>query len=117
LFAWVTKNQGCRDARSVSWIKLTRADTMTVAAKVAETAQQYRLDAIFIDGGGPGGGEVNRLRQLQARVHRWTGRRGGVLSLTSIRLSSTLTRIREKKAFLSKAQRIWCDTVFRTPRP
>jgi hypothetical protein len=57
-----------RDARSVSWIKLTGADTMTVAAKVAEIAQQRRPDAIFIDGGGPGGGVVDRLRQLQHRV-------------------------------------------------
>jgi hypothetical protein len=40
-----------RDARCVSWIKLTGADTMTVAAKVAEVAQQHRPDAIFIDGG------------------------------------------------------------------
>ena len=57
-----------RDARSVSWIKLVGADTMTVAAKVAEIAQQYRPDAIFIDGGGPGGGVVDRLRQLQHSV-------------------------------------------------
>ena len=57
-----------RDARSVSWIKLTGADTMTVAAKVAEIAQQSRPDAIFIDGGGPGGGVIDRLRQLQHRV-------------------------------------------------
>jgi hypothetical protein len=57
-----------RDARSVSWIKLAGADTMTVAAKVAEIAQQSRPDAIFIDGGGPGGGVVDRLRQLQHRV-------------------------------------------------
>jgi hypothetical protein len=57
-----------RDARSISWIKLTGADTMTVAAKVAEIAQQYRPDAIFIDGGGPGGGVVDRLRQLQHTV-------------------------------------------------
>ena len=41
---------------------------MTVAAKVAEIAQQYRPDAIFIDGGGPGGGVVDRLRQLQHSV-------------------------------------------------
>jgi hypothetical protein len=38
------------------------------AAKVAEIAQQYRPDAIFIDGGGPGGGVVDRLRQLQHAV-------------------------------------------------
>ena len=57
-----------RDARSIPWIKLAGADTMTVAAKVAEIAQQYRPDAIFIDGGGPGGGVVDRLRQLQHSV-------------------------------------------------
>ena len=57
-----------RDARSLSWIKLTGADTMMVAAKVAEIAQQYRPDTIFIDGGGPGGGVVDRLRQLQHSV-------------------------------------------------
>jgi phage terminase large subunit len=42
------------------------ADTMTVAAKVAEIAQQHRPDAIFIDGGGPGGGVIDRLRQFAA---------------------------------------------------
>ena len=41
---------------------------MMVAAKVAEIAQQCRPDAIFIDGGSPGGGVVDRLRQLQHPV-------------------------------------------------
>jgi hypothetical protein len=43
-----------------------RADTMTVAAKVAEIV--HWPDAIFIDGGGPGGVVVDRLRQLRHSV-------------------------------------------------
>jgi hypothetical protein len=38
---------------------------MTVAGRVAELYLQYRADAVFVDGGGVGGGVVDRLRQLQ----------------------------------------------------
>lgn len=41
---------------------------MTVAGKVAECYAQYRADAVFVDGGGVGGGVVDRLRQLQVPV-------------------------------------------------
>jgi hypothetical protein len=41
---------------------------MAVAAKLAELAETYRPDAIFVDGGGPGGGVVDRVRQLGFRV-------------------------------------------------
>ncbi len=61
-----------RDGRSVAPIKLRGqrgvVDTMTVAGKVAEVYAQYRADAVFVDGGGVGGGVVDRLRQLQVPV-------------------------------------------------
>ena len=57
-----------RDAKSVPWIKLRGKDTMAVAAKVAEMYQQYRPDAVFIDGGGVGGGVIDRLVQLKVPV-------------------------------------------------
>jgi hypothetical protein len=57
-----------RDARTLPWVKLAGADTMTVAAKVAELSEKYRPDAIFVDGGGPGGGVVDRLRMLHHPV-------------------------------------------------
>ena len=44
------------------------ADTMTVAGRAAELYGQLRADAIFVDGGGVGGGVVDRLRQLQVPV-------------------------------------------------
>jgi hypothetical protein len=57
-----------RDARSIPWIKLRGVDTMGVAARVAELYRQYNPDAIYIDGGGPGGGVVDRLMQLKVPV-------------------------------------------------
>jgi hypothetical protein len=50
-----------RDARSVKFIKLRGMDTMQVAARVVEEAAGHRIDAIFVDGGGVGGGVIDRL--------------------------------------------------------
>jgi hypothetical protein len=44
------------------------ADTMTVAAKVVELAGIHYPDAIFVDGGGVGGGVIDRLRMLKQPV-------------------------------------------------
>ena len=57
-----------RDARSVPWIRLRGQDTMQVAAKAAESFKMYKVDAVFVDGGGVGGGVVDRLRQLGVPV-------------------------------------------------
>lgn len=57
-----------RDACSTPWVKLRGADTMTVAAKVVEMAQEYKPDAIFVDGGGVGGGVIDRLNMLRQPV-------------------------------------------------
>lgn len=57
-----------RDAKSMPWIKLRGVDTMGVAARVADLYHQYRPDQIFIDGGGPGGGVIDRLNQLKVPV-------------------------------------------------
>lgn len=37
---------------------------MTLAGHVARTFNEFRADAVFVDGGGVGGGVVDRLRQL-----------------------------------------------------
>lgn len=57
-----------RDGRSIPPLKLRGVDTMTVAGRVSEVYHRYRADAIFVDGGGVGGGVVDRLRQLQIPV-------------------------------------------------
>lgn len=41
---------------------------MTTASRAAEAFLHYRADAIFVDGGGPGGGVVDRLRMLHIPV-------------------------------------------------
>lgn len=53
-----------RDARTLPPIRLRGASTVELAARVAEVFHQYRVDAIFVDGGGVGGGVVDNLRAL-----------------------------------------------------
>lgn len=57
-----------RDGKSIAPIKMRGLDTMQVAGKVNEAIKRYRPQAVFIDGGGPGGGVIDKLRQLQVDV-------------------------------------------------
>ena len=57
-----------RDAESQGLHIYRSMDTMTFAAEVARLAAEKRPDAIFIDGGGVGGGVVDRCRQLALDV-------------------------------------------------
>jgi hypothetical protein len=57
-----------RDGRTNPPIVLRGLDTMQLAARVAEEHLRFDADAIFIDGGGVGGGVVDRCRQLQVPV-------------------------------------------------
>lgn len=41
---------------------------MTLASRAAEAYLHYRADGLFVDGGGVGGGVVDRLRQLRVPV-------------------------------------------------
>lgn len=62
---WIRRG---RDARSIPRTRLRVRDTMVIAARVADLARQYAVDAIFVDGGGVGGGVVDRLHQLRQPV-------------------------------------------------
>lgn len=57
-----------RDGRTYPPLKFRGVDTMSLAGKVAELQQHYRADAVFVDGGGVGGGVIDRLRQLRVPV-------------------------------------------------
>jgi hypothetical protein len=57
-----------RDARSIPPIKLRNVDTMALAARIADESARYKVDAIFVDGGGVGGGVVDRCRQIGLKV-------------------------------------------------
>ena len=53
-----------RDARNFGCWQYRGMDTMQTASRVAEIDAELRPDAIFVDGGGVGGGVVDRLNQL-----------------------------------------------------
>lgn len=57
-----------RDGRTHEPLQFRGVDTMSLAQKVAELASHYKTDAVFVDGGGVGGGVVDRLRQLRVPV-------------------------------------------------
>lgn len=57
-----------RDGRTYPPLKFRGLDTMSLAGRVSETFMQFRADAVFVDGGGVGGGVVDRLRQLRVPV-------------------------------------------------
>jgi hypothetical protein len=57
-----------RDARSIPPIRLRGASTVEVSSKIMEVYTRYRVDGIFIDGGGVGGGVVDNCRAMHMFV-------------------------------------------------
>ena len=57
-----------RDARTIPWVVMRGSDTMAVAQRIIDLATMYKPDAIMVDGGGVGGGVVDRLRMLKQPV-------------------------------------------------
>lgn len=57
-----------RDARTVKWISMRGVDTMTLAARIVDFANEFNPDMIFVDEGGVGGGVVDRLNMLRQPV-------------------------------------------------
>jgi hypothetical protein len=57
-----------RDASSIAWQHLRGIDTMQLASRIVDAAQSFKPDAIFVDGGGVGGGVIDRLRMLRQPV-------------------------------------------------
>lgn len=53
-----------RDARTIKPLRFHGLDTMQLAAKVAELFRFHRADMVNVDGGGVGGGVVDRLKQM-----------------------------------------------------
>lgn len=92
-----------RDGKSIPAIRMSKADTMTVAGKVAELSQQHGVDAIFVDGGGVGGGVIDRLRQLRFNVLevQFGAKPDGV------NLEDPSTRCANKRAEIWCAMRDW----------
>ncbi len=95
-----------RDARTTPAIRLRGLDTMAVASRVVELCSALRADAVFIDGGGVGGGVVDRCRQLRLNVYdvQFGGKadRGDLLSQGELYAN--------KRAEMWGAMRAWLTT-------
>jgi len=57
-----------RDGRTFAPIRLRGVDTVALAGRVSEEFLTRRADAVFVDGGGVGGGVVDQLRYLHIPV-------------------------------------------------
>ncbi len=57
-----------RDGRTHPPLKFRGLDNMQLAAQVVQQYENFKADAVFVDGGGNGGGVVDRLRQLNVPV-------------------------------------------------
>jgi hypothetical protein len=95
-----------RDARSIPALRLRGLDTMAVAARIVDAAQAYRCDAVFIDGGGVGGGVVDRCRQLRLDV--FDIQFGS--KPTNVDLLARSERYANRRAEMWGALRAWLDT-------
>lgn len=58
-----------RDASSLTPEIFFGISTMELAARVVSSYNRHRADAVMVDGGGVGGGVVDRLRQLRIPVY------------------------------------------------
>ncbi len=57
-----------RDAKNIQWQSYCGISTMELTYFIVEACSKYKPDAIFIDGGGVGGGVVDRLKELGFKV-------------------------------------------------
>jgi hypothetical protein len=57
-----------RDARSLKPLRFKGLNTMDLASEAATTIERLKPDAVFVDGGGVGGGVVDRLKMIGYRV-------------------------------------------------
>lgn len=57
-----------REAKSIAPIRYKGMNTMDLATESANLIDRYNPTAVFVDGGGVGGGVVDRLKQLGYRV-------------------------------------------------
>jgi len=58
-----------RDSRTYPIFRYKGLNTMELADKVAELINRFRPDGVNVDGGGVGGGVVDRLAQMRFRVN------------------------------------------------
>src|SRR5262245_29524403 len=94
-----------RDARSIPPVRLRGASTVQLAQKILEVYQQYHADAIFIDGGGVGGGVVDNVRALH--LHCYDIQFGSKAEGTAFTQGAEGERYANKRAEMWGTMRAW----------
>lgn len=104
-----------RDARTIARQRYNGMDTMALANRVFETNSTLRADGIFIDGGGVGGGVVDRCRE--ARLFVTEVQFGGKDDITGVVFDTAGERYANKRAAMYGALRAWLRTGAIPPDP
>jgi hypothetical protein len=94
-----------RDARSIPPVRLRGVSTVELAQKVMEVYQRYHVDAIFIDGGGVGGGVVDNCRALH--LYCYDIQFGAKPDLIGFATGTDGERYANKRAEMWGAMRSW----------
>jgi hypothetical protein len=94
-----------RDGQTWPPVRMRGADVLTVAGKVNELSSEHSADAIFIDGGGIGGGVVDVLRSLS--VHCYDINFGNKSDCATVALSTEGVLFANKRAEMWGAMREW----------
>lgn len=94
-----------RDAQSIPPTRLRGLSVVELSGRVAELSRQYNADAIFVDGGGVGGGVVDCLRSLH--VSCFDINFGGKPDGTGYATGDAGSRYANKRAEMWGALRSW----------
>ena len=97
-----------RDARSIPPIRMRGYSVVQLSSKVSEVCQRYRVDGVFIDGGGVGGGVVDTVRSLH--IHCFDIQFGGRAESIGWAWGSDGERYANKRAEMWGAMRSWLKT-------
>jgi hypothetical protein len=94
-----------RDARSIPPVRLRGASVVQVATKVSEVYSTHKIDAVFIDGGGVGGGVVDNVRALS--IHCFDIQFGGKSESLGFVWGADGERYANKRAEMWGSMRSW----------
>jgi hypothetical protein len=94
-----------RDGRSIPPIRMRGSSVVQLAGKVSEVCTQYRVDAVFIDGGGVGGGVVDNVRALH--IHCFDVQFGSKPESVGFAWGTEGERYANKRAEIWGSMRAW----------
>lgn len=94
-----------RDARTIPPRNFRGVSTVRLATEVVNAYNEYRVDGIFIDGGGVGGGVVDNVRA--SHLHCWDVQFGAKDDLGSTAVGNNGEKYANKRAAMWGAMRAW----------